>query len=257
MRTEPDEGQTIRIEWIRKSIKDVLGGGRTKVISKTRPTTMYPFVDAVSLPRSRSSPNRRDSTSTWTSSIPSYSKKYSPVSLTKLIRERAMSRSWFWGTLDAQGTKMIICDVHPKPFSDKNVTDMCVGLLEHVKLSCFDICNPIGVDDRAICSSESPKTCQEALESILDLIAAFPYLRTVFQGAGVEVALDRLYAAHRTTGLDERMGFLFDQALKAIHFSTVNESSRWIHYSRGTHVYADNSDICCSLRGLVRRCQYL
>lgn len=129
MRTE--EGQVIRTEWIRVRIRDTYGGVRTRSTVRTRPSTMQSYTSAPSLPRSRSH-NRKDSTSTWGSSAPCYSKKYSPNSLARLIRERATSRSSFSGSVDSQGKTKIICGVHPQPFIDESINQLCVGLVEHV-----------------------------------------------------------------------------------------------------------------------------
>jgi len=233
LRTE--EGQVIRTEWIRVRIRDTYGGVRTRSIVRARPPTMQSYISAPSLPRPRSH-NRKDSTSTWGSSAPCFSQKYSPDSLARLIRERATPRSSFSGSVDSQGKTKIICGVHPQPFIDECITQLCVGLVEHV-------------------NSESMTTCREALESIVDLITAFPYIRSVFQNVGASVAIDRLDAVNRA--LDERTAFILDQAFEAIFPSDLNDVSLRMHYSRASHANADKSDLSKNFRGLLRLCQSL
>ncbi len=60
-----------------------------------------------------------------------------PTLLARLICERATSRSSFSGSVDSQGKTKIICGVHPRPFIDECITQLCVGLVEHVKLRAF------------------------------------------------------------------------------------------------------------------------
>lgn len=98
-------------------------------------------------------------------------------------------------------------------------------------------------------------TCREALESIVDLITAFPYIRSVFQNVGASVAIDRLDAVNRA--LDERTAFIFEQAFEAIFPSDLNDVSLRMHYSRASHANADKSDLSKNFRGLLRLCQSL
>ncbi|KLO11292.1 hypothetical protein SCHPADRAFT_479573 [Schizopora paradoxa] len=225
------ERQLVETEWIRVNIKDVPGFRRRSSIPPENPT-MQQYVNTSRLPRSRDT-NRRDSGGSFT---PLYSAKYPPIHLAELIREQAASRYTLSGLLSAHEDTVFDSELYPMPLYDQYVNDLCLGLVEHLK-------------------SESKDTFLDALESILDLTAAYPYLRTLFQNTGAGPALN--YQTRKGKALDERTHFLLAQAFKAVYPSGLHGTSSRIHYFHTSQGNFDDPNFRKNLQKLLHRCQTL